>query len=152
MLSGSYDQTVKIHGLRSGKTLKEFRGHSSFVNSVLFSTDNTRILSASSDGTVKVSKMRVFLVFFFLVSVHYRIRKNSFIDSIRFGMPKQLAVYTLLPLKQVQILPKDLHHQLLHPLLQLLQVLLQIKRCRPSSLYQKTLTKYLYVQKVILYI
>ncbi|KAI7849056.1 WD40-repeat-containing domain protein [Circinella umbellata] len=54
VLSGSYDQTVKIHGLRSGKTLKEFRGHSSFVNSVLFSTDNTRVLSASSDGTVKV--------------------------------------------------------------------------------------------------
>ncbi|KAI9261427.1 WD40-repeat-containing domain protein [Phascolomyces articulosus] len=54
VLSGSYDQTVKIHGLRSGKTLKEFRGHSSFVNSVLFSNDNTRVLSASSDGTVKV--------------------------------------------------------------------------------------------------
>ncbi|KAI9484857.1 WD40-repeat-containing domain protein [Zychaea mexicana] len=54
VLSGSYDQTVKIHGLRSGKTLKEFRGHSSFVNSVLFSSDNSRVLSASSDGTVKV--------------------------------------------------------------------------------------------------
>ncbi|KAI8148990.1 WD40 repeat-containing protein SMU1-like protein [Fennellomyces sp. T-0311] len=54
VLSGSYDQTVKIHGLRSGKTLKEFRGHSSFVNSVMFSNDNTHVLSASSDGTVKV--------------------------------------------------------------------------------------------------
>jgi WD40 repeat-containing protein SMU1 len=40
--------------LKSGKTLKEFRGHTSFVNSVLFSKDNTRVLSASSDGTVKI--------------------------------------------------------------------------------------------------
>ncbi|KAI9323511.1 WD40-repeat-containing domain protein [Dichotomocladium elegans] len=54
ILSGSYDQTVKIHGLKSGRTLKEFRGHSSFVNSVLFSNDGTRVVSGSSDGTVKV--------------------------------------------------------------------------------------------------
>ncbi|KAI8388543.1 WD40 repeat-containing protein SMU1-like protein [Radiomyces spectabilis] len=54
VLSGGYDQTVKVHGLKSGKILKEFRGHSSFVNSVLYSNDNSRILSASSDGTVKI--------------------------------------------------------------------------------------------------
>ncbi|OAD78498.1 hypothetical protein PHYBLDRAFT_176837 [Phycomyces blakesleeanus NRRL 1555(-)] len=54
VLSGSYDHTVKIHGLKSGKTLKEFRGHSSFVNAVAFSSDYTRVLSASSDGTVKI--------------------------------------------------------------------------------------------------
>lgn len=55
VLSGSYDQTVKIHGLKSGRALKEFRGHSSFVNSVMFAEDGSRVLSASSDGTVKVS-------------------------------------------------------------------------------------------------
>jgi WD40 repeat-containing protein SMU1 len=54
VLSASYDQTIRIHGLKSGKMLKEFRGHSSFINSVMYSYDNTRILSASSDGTVKV--------------------------------------------------------------------------------------------------
>jgi len=41
--------------LKSGKTLKEFRGHTSFVNHAIFSHDMLRILSASSDGTVKVS-------------------------------------------------------------------------------------------------
>ncbi|KAI9482928.1 MAG: WD40-repeat-containing domain protein [Benjaminiella poitrasii] len=54
VLSASYDQTVRIHSLKSGRMLKEFRGHTSFVNAVLFSDDNTRVLSTSSDGTVKI--------------------------------------------------------------------------------------------------
>lgn len=58
VLSGSYDHTIRIHGLKSGKTLKEFRGHSSFVNAVLYSNDNSQIISASSDGTVKVKIIR----------------------------------------------------------------------------------------------
>jgi len=54
LLSASFDMTVRIHGLKSGKTLKEFRGHSSYVNCVTFSPDGHQVLSASSDGTVKV--------------------------------------------------------------------------------------------------
>lgn len=54
LLSGSFDCTVRIHGLKSGKLIKEFVGHSSFVNDVIFSVDNHNIISASSDGTIKI--------------------------------------------------------------------------------------------------
>lgn len=54
MLSGSYDKLVKIHNIKSGKIVKEFRGHTSFVNAVLYSQDNNSVLSGSSDGTIKV--------------------------------------------------------------------------------------------------
>ncbi|KAG0051325.1 Serine/threonine-protein kinase smu1 [Gryganskiella cystojenkinii] len=54
VLSASFDLTVRLHGLKSGKMLKEFRGHTSYVNHASFSLDGTQILSSSSDGTVKV--------------------------------------------------------------------------------------------------
>ena len=44
----------RIHGIKSGKTLKEFRGHSSFVNDCSFSSDGSQVLSVSSDGTFKI--------------------------------------------------------------------------------------------------
>ena len=43
-----------MHGLRSGKTLKVLRGHSSYVNHVTFTADQQHVLSASSDGSVKL--------------------------------------------------------------------------------------------------
>lgn len=54
VLTSSFDGLVRLHGLRSGKTLREFRGHSSFVNSAMFSADMHRVVSCSSDGTVKI--------------------------------------------------------------------------------------------------
>nr|XP_019955905.1 PREDICTED: WD40 repeat-containing protein SMU1-like isoform X2 [Paralichthys olivaceus] len=56
ILSASFDQTIRIHELRSGKTLKELNGHSSFVNDASFTQDGCHIISASSDGTVKTVK------------------------------------------------------------------------------------------------
>jgi hypothetical protein len=56
VLSGSHDTTARIHGLKSGKTLKEFRGHTSFVNDAKFSADGDTLATASSDGSVKVRR------------------------------------------------------------------------------------------------
>lgn len=58
LLTSSYDTTVKIHGLKSGKMLKEFRGHNSYVNCAIYTFDNINILSCSSDGNVKVWDVR----------------------------------------------------------------------------------------------
>ena len=49
---------LRIHGLKSGKCIKEFRRHSSFVNEVTFTADNHSVLSASSDGTIKVWSLK----------------------------------------------------------------------------------------------
>ena len=46
----------RVHGLKSGKVLKEFRGHTSFVNDVHYIPETNTIMSCSSDGTVKVRK------------------------------------------------------------------------------------------------
>lgn len=54
VLSGSHDRTARVHGLRAGKLLKEFRGHDSFVNAVVFVADGSRVLTGSSDGSVKL--------------------------------------------------------------------------------------------------
>jgi WD40 repeat-containing protein SMU1 len=54
LLSCSYDHTIKIHAIRTGKLLNSFKGHTAFVNAAIYLADNTRIASASSDGQVKV--------------------------------------------------------------------------------------------------
>ncbi|OLY80949.1 Suppressor of mec-8 and unc-52 protein-like protein [Smittium mucronatum] len=49
-----FDHTIKILGMRSNKVLRELRGHSSYVNSIVFNPGMTRVISGSSDGSVRV--------------------------------------------------------------------------------------------------
>ncbi len=44
----------RVHGLKSGKMLKEFVGHTSYVNDAIYSPDGSQIISAASDSTVRV--------------------------------------------------------------------------------------------------
>ena len=42
VLSGSYDGLARVHGIKSGKMLKEFRGHTSYVNDAAYSPDGSQ--------------------------------------------------------------------------------------------------------------
>ena len=44
ILSASYDGLARVHGLKSGKLLKEFRGHTSYVNHASYSPDGTQVI------------------------------------------------------------------------------------------------------------
>jgi WD40 repeat protein len=48
------DNTLKVWDAQTGQETLTLKGHSSWVNSVSFSPDGKRIVSGSSDNTLKV--------------------------------------------------------------------------------------------------
>ncbi len=44
--------------MKSGNLLKEFTGHTGFVNDVAFTLDGPHVLSGSSDGSVRIWSVR----------------------------------------------------------------------------------------------
>ena len=56
ILTCSLDKTARIFGLNSGQMLKEYRGHTSFVNSAKYNPNAELIYTVSSDATIKVWK------------------------------------------------------------------------------------------------
>jgi WD40 repeat protein len=52
--SGSWDHSLKLWDVASGRLLRSFEGHSDWVNSVAFAPDGRTVLSGSSDGTLKL--------------------------------------------------------------------------------------------------
>ncbi|XXY54588.1 AAA family ATPase [Sorangium sp. So ce269] len=54
IVSASWDRTLKVWDLASGKLLSTLEGHSDRVNACAVSPDGQRIVSASSDSTLKV--------------------------------------------------------------------------------------------------
>lgn len=72
----------RIHGLKSGKMLKEFRGHTSYVNYAIFTNDGGRVITASSDCTVKVSSHLFKICFYpFIYFLFFFNCKFSFLSN-----------------------------------------------------------------------
>jgi guanine nucleotide-binding protein subunit beta-2-like 1 protein len=53
-LSGSWDKTLRLWDLNTGRTARQFVSHTKDVLSVAFSSDNRQIVSGSRDKTIKL--------------------------------------------------------------------------------------------------
>merc|ERR550539_2064914 len=53
-LSGSWDKTLRLWDIATGKTTRRFVGHTNDVLSVCFSPDNRQIVSSSRDKSIKL--------------------------------------------------------------------------------------------------
>jgi WD40 repeat protein len=58
LASASFDQTVRLWDLGSGRPAGVFRGHSDFVYTVAYTPDGCTLLSAGKDRTIKRINMR----------------------------------------------------------------------------------------------
>jgi WD40 repeat protein len=54
IVSGTYDNTIKVWDLNTGRLLNTLEGHTSPVSSVAISSDNSKIVSGSDDCTLTV--------------------------------------------------------------------------------------------------
>ena len=54
IVSGSWDDTIKVWDTKTGQLLGTLKGHTDGVNGVAFSPNGTRIVSGGDDKTVKI--------------------------------------------------------------------------------------------------
>ena len=53
LFRGSFDNTIKLWNINSGREIRTFEGHTWIVNSVTFSPDGKYALSGSIDNTLR---------------------------------------------------------------------------------------------------
>lgn len=54
ILSGGHDGAIKLHGMRSNKTIRDFKGHKSLVYGLAQSKDENYLVSGGSDCMVRI--------------------------------------------------------------------------------------------------
>ena len=65
-ISGSWNETLKLWDISTGRAIRTFRGYKDFIHSVAFSSDGQYVLSGNDDQTmrlwsvVSVRKVRTF--------------------------------------------------------------------------------------------
>ncbi|KAI9208531.1 WD40-repeat-containing domain protein [Polychytrium aggregatum] len=58
LISSSYDTTIRVWDMESGKCLKELTGHTRCVRAIQF--DNVKLISGSMDNTIRIWSMKTF--------------------------------------------------------------------------------------------
>jgi WD40 repeat protein len=56
-LSASYDQSIRLWDVATGKEIRRFDGHTNWVTSVVCSSDGRFALSGSSDKTIRLWRL-----------------------------------------------------------------------------------------------
>lgn len=59
IITGGYDGVLKVSGLRSGKVIKEFKHHSSFITDCFLSSNGNLLYSCGADGLVCIWDIRL---------------------------------------------------------------------------------------------
>ena len=54
IVSASFDKTIDIFELKTGKLIKRLKGHSDWINAIGITSDNKFIISGGNDGTIKI--------------------------------------------------------------------------------------------------
>jgi len=54
LASGSYDKTIRLWDVATGREVRTLEGHNGYVFSVAFSLDGKLLASGSSDNTIKL--------------------------------------------------------------------------------------------------
>jgi WD40 repeat protein len=60
MISGSYDNTIKIWKLDSFKNIITLKGHTHFINKLKLCKDGLRFISASHDTTIRIWNLKTY--------------------------------------------------------------------------------------------
>jgi len=77
ILSSSIDNTIKIHGLKSKRILKEFNGHKSFVNKALYINNDDSVISCSSDGSIRIWDTKTTDCIHQITNIHKMVPQNN---------------------------------------------------------------------------
>ena len=76
IVTGSYDHTIKLWDIKSGKQIREFHKHTNYIRSLVFSPDGKQILSTGADN-----RMVIFEVITGKVLFTYELEKNLLLKA-----------------------------------------------------------------------